>query len=476
MMKGMVRGMESPFFKQFLMISDPMTVVVLVAFIVLLGVIRYCQKQGMAFGTLAILGTVLGALLGVSVQALAGFPADPTKVLFVKESVKWFSLVGGGFIDLIRMLVIPIVFVSVVRVILHMSEGANLKKLVSSTVTVSLSMVAVAAVVGLILGTTFQLGSGVALTEGAAKMRDVQSVVDTLRNLIPNNPFKAAAETNVIAIVVLAVIVGGIARLIKQTKTDELSVVTKFFDELHLVISWMADFIIGVMPYGVLALLASTLAQKGFSAIVDMGLFVVLIYVGVGIMLVVQAILLTLVGVNPMNYFAKAKEPLILAFTSRSSMGVLPLTVETLTKKLGVNPATANTVASWGTTAGMQGCAGVFPALAVVYISNISGVQFDFTMYIMSVLVIALGSVGIAGVPGTATMAASVSISGTGLGAYFASISPILAIDPIIDMGRTMLNVSGSMTNAIVVDKLMKTFDQDAYNNMAIADSTAEQK
>ena len=251
---------------------------------------------------------------------------------------------------------------------------------------------------------------------------------------------------------------------------------TKFFDELHLVISWMADFIIGVMPYGVLALLASTLAQKGFSAIVDMGLFVVLIYVGVGIMLVVQAILLTLVGVNPMNYFAKAKEPLILAFTSRSSMGVLPLTVETLTKKLGVNPATANTVASWGTTAGMQGCAGVFPALAVVYISNISGVQFDFTMYIMSVLVIALGSVGIAGVPGTATMAASVSISGTGLGAYFASISPILAIDPIIDMGRTMLNVSGSMTNAIVVDKLMKTFDQDAYNNMAIADSTAEQK
>ncbi len=466
--------MESPFFKQFLMISDPMTVVVIVAFVVLLGVIRYCQKKGMAFGNLAILGTVLGALLGFGVQVLAGFPADPTKVLFIKESVKWFSLVGGGFIDLIRMLVIPIVFISIIHVILHMSEGTDLKKLVSSTVGVSLGMVAVAAIVGLILGTSFNLGHGMAVTGGEAKMRDVQTVVDTLRNLIPSNPVKAAADTNVIAIVVFAVIIGGVARLIKQTKTDELAMVTKLFDELHLLVSWVADFIIGVMPYGVLALLASTIAQKGFGAIWDMGLFVVLIYVGIAIMLVVQAILLTLVGVNPMTYFIKAKAPLILAFTSRSSMGVLPLTVETLTKKLGVHSTTANSVASFGTTAGMQGCAGVFPALAVVYVANISGVQLDFTMYIMSVIVIALGSVGIAGVPGTATMAASVSISGTGLGAYFATISPILAIDPIIDMGRTMLNVSGSMTNAIVVDKMMKTFNQEAYNDMSTVNMTIE--
>ncbi|RKW69289.1 MAG: sodium:dicarboxylate symporter, partial [Veillonella sp.] len=146
-------------------------------------------------------------------------------------------------------------------------------------------------------------------------------------------------------------------------------------------------------------------------------------------------------------------------------MGVLPLTVETLTKRLGVNATTANTVASFGTTAGMQGCAGVFPALVVVYISNVANIPFDLTMYIMSVIVIAIGSVGIAGVPGTATMAASVSLSGTGLGAYFTSISPILAIDPLIDMGRTCLNVSGSLTNALVVDKIMGTIDKDAYNN-----------
>ena len=147
-------------------------------------------------------------------------------------------------------------------------------------------------------------------------------------------------------------------------------------------------------------------------------------------------------------------------------MGVLPLTVETLTTKLGVNATTANTVGSFGTTAGMQGCAGVFPGLCVVYIANIAGVPLDVTMYIMSVIVIAIGSVGIAGVPGTATMAASVSLSGTGLGAFFTSISPVLAIDPIIDMGRTMLNVSGTMSNAIVVDKIMGTFDESAFNEL----------
>lgn len=460
--------MDIPFFQQFLMISSPMTIGILILFLILLGFVFYLQRQKTSFGTLVIIGTILGAVLGFAVQIIAGFPNDPMKVVYIKESTKWFSLIGGGFIDLIRMLVIPLVFISIVHVILNMSQGANLKKLVSSTAAVALIMVAISAIVGLVLGSVTHLGAGMNAEAGASKMREVKPVVDTLRALIPNNPVNAMATTNVIAVVVFGVIVGGVARLIKQTGTDSLAMVTKLFNELHLVISWVADFVIGLMPYGVLALLASTLAQKGFQAIADMGLFIILIYVGVAIMLVVQSLLLMMFGVSPIMYFRKAKAVLLLAFTSRSSMGVLPATVSALTGKLGVNPATANTVASFGTTAGMQGCAGVFPALCIVYISNVAGVPLDMTMYVMSVIVIALGSLGIAGIPGTATMAASVSLSGTGLGAYFGMISPVLAVDPIVDMGRTMLNVSGSMTNAIVVDKLMGTFDKDAYNDAAL--------
>ena len=454
--------MDMPFFTQFLMISDPMTVGILVLFLIALGYVYFLQKRNIQFGTLVMIATVVGAVLGVAVQLIAGFPKNPMDVVFIKESTKWFSLIGGGFIDLIRMLVIPVVFISIVHVILHMDTNANLKRLVSSTGVVALIMVGI---VGLVLGTVTGLGEGTLAVAGDSKMREVKPVVDTLRALIPANPINAMAQTNVIAVVVFGVIIGGVARLVKQHGASDLEVVTKLFDEVHTVIFWVADFVIGLMPYGVVALLATTLAQKGFGAIADMGLFIILIYVGVAIMLVVQAVLLTMFGVSPIMYFRKAKEALILAFTSRSSMGVLPLTVETLTKKLGVNPATANTVASFGTTAGMQGCAGIFPALCIVYIARVSGVPLDFTMYVMSVIVIALGSLGIAGVPGTATMAASVSLSGTGMGAFFGSISPILAVDPIVDMGRTMLNVSGSMTNAIVVDRLQGTFDQEAFND-----------
>lgn len=455
--------MNIPFFKEFLMISDPMTILLIAIFVVIMVLIGFLQRKGTSFSKLVAIGTIIGAVLGIFIQVLAGFPNDPMKVIFIKEATKWYSLVGGGFIDLIRMLVVPLVFISIIHVIMHMSEGTNLKKLVTAMLATNLGMVAVAAIVGLLLGNFFGLGQGFDIVEGTSKMRDVKPVVDTFRALIPSNPVKAMADTNVIAVVVFAVILGGIGRLIKSTGTSSMEVFTKLFDELHLLISWVADFVIGLMPYGVVALLANTLATRGLAAIMDMGLFIVLLYVGIIIMLFVEALLLSAYGLNPITFFKKAKAPLILAFTSRSSMGVLPLTVETLTKKLGVNATTANTVASFGTTAGMQGCAGVFPGLVVVYIANISGIPFDVTMYVMSVIVIALGSIGIAGVPGTATMAASVSLSGTGLGAYFSAISPILAIDPIIDMGRTMLNVSGSMSNALVVDKIMGTLDEEAF-------------
>ena len=142
------------------------------------------------------------------------------------------------------------------------------------------------------------------------------------------------------------------------------------------------------------------------------------------------------------------------------------LLIDVVTKKLGVDQGTASFVAGFGTTAGMQGCAGVFPALLIIYVCNITGTPIDITMIVMTIFVVTIGSLGIAGIPGTATMAASVGLSGVGMGAQFSNVSPILAIDPIIDMARTMLNVTGSLTNALVVDKMMGSLDMKAYNDM----------
>ena len=122
----------------------------------------------------------------------------------------------------------------------------------------------------------------------------------------------------------------------------------------------------------------------------------------------------------------------------------------------------------------MQGCAGVFPALLIVYVANTSGTPIDISLIIMSIIVITIGSIGIAGIPGTSTMAASVGLSGVGLGASFAFITPILAIDPIIDMMRTMLNVSGSLTNAIMVDRQLELMDMELYQDMTGKESEKE--
>lgn len=321
--------MELHFFKEFLMISHPTTVFLLLVFLLILAMIHHLEKKGTSFGKLVTIGTVSGALLGIFIQVLAGFPDAPTKVVFIKEATKWYSLVGGGFIDLIRMLVVPLVLTSIIHVILHMNEGTNLKKLVGAMLATNLGMVALAAIVGLSLGSLFGLGAGSSAVEGASKMRDVKPVVDTFRALIPMNPVKAMADTNVIAVVIFGVVIGGIAQLIKKTGTNSLEAFTKLFDELHLIMGWACDFIIGLMPYGVVALLANTLATRGLKAVMDMGLFILLLYLGLAIMFAAEALLLTVFGVNPLTYFKKAKSPLVLAFTSRSSMGVLPLTVET---------------------------------------------------------------------------------------------------------------------------------------------------
>lgn len=170
----------------------------------------------------------------------------------------------------------------------------------------------------------------------------------------------------------------------------------------------------------------------------------------------------------------KSFATMLMAFTSRSSVGCLPMTIETLTKKLGVDQGTASFVAGFGTTAGMQGCAGIFPALLIIYVCNVTGTPIDITMIVMTIFVVTIGSLGIAGIPGTATMAASVGLSGVGMGAQFAMVSPILAIDPIIDMPRTMLNVTGSLTNALVVDKLMGSLNEKDYKDMSL--NTLEKK
>ncbi|MBS5799016.1 cation:dicarboxylase symporter family transporter [Zhenhengia sp.] len=455
--------MNSVFFTDFLMLSDLRTLLCIVLLVGLFAVMHRLQKKKVNFSKRMIIGTVLGLVLGLVIQFISGFSNDPMQITFVAETTKWYGLIGNGFIDLIRMLVIPLVMVSIIHVIINMKEGANIGKLTKNAMIVTMTMVIIAVLVGLGVGMAFGVGKGMAVVGGSAEIKEVTNVVDTLRGLLPANPVKAMVDVNIIALVIMAVFFGMGAKRMSKKYFD---IVKPFFDlinALQKIIMSVAMTIIKYMPYAVIALLANTIAQRGLASILEVGIFIVALYVAVAIMFVIQLIALAIFGVNPVIYMKKALPVMILAFTSRSSVGALPLTIETLTDKLGVNDGTASFVAGFGTTAGMQGCAGVFPALLLIFVANVNGMPIDITFIAMSVIVVALGSLGIAGIPGTATMAASVALSGVGLASSFPVVSPILAIDPIVDMGRTLINVTGSMVNAIIVDRTLGQMDMEHF-------------
>ena len=220
--------------------------------------------------------------------------------------------------------------------------------------------------------------------------------------------------------------------------------------------------VIKFMPYAVVALLANTITSRGVSALYTVLNFIVALYVSAAIMFVVQLIIASLCGISPMKYLKGVIEALILAFTSRSSLGTLPVTIECLTDNLKVDEGVASFVASLGANMGMNGCAGIYPALLVVTLSNMTGMNMDFGFYVMLIIVIAITSLGVAGLPGAATMVVSIVISGIGMGTYFPLAGGIIAIDPILDMGRTMLNVNGSMVSTVVVAKSIDKIEKES--------------
>ena len=467
--------MNNVFFKEFLKISDVKTIIFLVVLGVILFALNKLPKKKFSFSAKVMIATVVGLILGLVIQFTAGFPNNPMELTFVTETTLWYSLLGGGFISFIRMLVIPLVMVSIIHVIINMKEDAKLGALVKRTLVITLVMVAISVALGIFLGKTFNVGhvEQAVAAEGVNKIREVKNIVDTLKALIPANPVEAMVNLNIVGLVIFSAMLGVAAKRMSKKYMEIVSPFFALINAMQKIIVSMAMSIIKWMPLAVVPLLANTIAQKGISAIVEVSKFILVLYLAVAVMFVIQMIAVAMFGLNPITYVKKCISLLILAFTSRSSAGCLPVTISTLTNKLGVSESTASFVGSFGTTAGMQGCAGIFPALTIVFVTNMSGHSVDLTLIVMSIIVVSIGSLGIAGIPGTATMAASVGLSGTGLAGLFPLVNPILAIDPIIDMPRTMLNVIGSVTNAIMVDKSLGQINLSVYNDPEAGNETA---
>lgn len=417
---------------------------------------RYLAKKEVGFTVRMVISIGLGLALGLVMQLVAGFPASPMDIQWVKEVSSWYGLFGNGFMDLLKMIVVPIVFFAIIRVIMNMT-GKDLKKITIRTILMLLGTTVIAAAIGILVGSLFHIGMGSQdLGVATGEIREVTTIVQTLRDLLPQNIVAAMANGNVVGVIIFASFIGFAIRKVSQYTNTKVEAVTDFVEGFYNIITEVAMSIIMLTPYAVVPLLANTILGRGLESIVVVVQFIGALYLAMFLMFIVHLIILMINGVSPKTYLKQGFAPLALAFSSRSSLGTLPVTIETLTDNLGVKNGIASFAGSLGANMGMNGCAGVYPALVAVTIANMVGIPIDFNFIVMLVIVIAISSLGIAGIPGTATIALALTLSGMGLGEYFPLIGGIIAIDPILDMGRTMLNVSGAMTTAITVNKSLE--------------------
>lgn len=443
--------MSNTFFSQFLMITNIHSLIMVMVLIGLFFIINKLSKK-FKFTNLMIISIFIGLALGVVIQALAKFPEDTTSVAWINEVTSWYGLFGYGFMDLLKMLVVPLVLVSIIRVIMNMEE-ANLGKLTFKSIGLFFVTTAIAAIIAVIVGNLFDLGSSLQAVNATDEIREITSLPDTIRALLPSNPVKAMVDGNTVAVVIFAAFIGLAIKRVSKKHLDTVKPFMDFVEAFYKIIVSVAITVIKLMPYAVVPMMANTIASNGVQSLLGVVDFILALYISVAIMFVVHLVIITLSGMNPITYVKDASKALVLAFTSRSSLGTLPVTIESLTENMKVNSGTASFVTSLGANMGMNGCAGIYPALVTIMLANMAGVEMNLTFYVMLIIVVTISSLGIAGLPGTATMAVSVVISGMGMGAYFPMIGAILAIDPILDMGRTMLNVNGAMTVAVAVDK-----------------------
>ena len=293
--------MGSTFLSEFMMISNINTVLFIVLLIGLFFVINKIKKS-LNFTKLMLVSMGMGTILGFIIQYIAKFPKDPTQISWLKEVTTWYGLVGYGFMDLLKMLVIPLVLTSIIRVIMNMNKDENLGKLTSRTILMLLGTTAIAASIGLIVGNLFKLGIGTKVVTSTTEIREISSVVDTLRGLLPSNIVASMANANIVAVVIFAAFIGNAIKRLNKKYSELIRPFVDLIEASYKIIVSVSITIIKMMPYAVIALMANTIAQNGIESIFEVLNFIIALYVSVIIMFVVHLIIVTFNGVNPITY------------------------------------------------------------------------------------------------------------------------------------------------------------------------------
>lgn len=414
----------------------------------------------------------LGIVYGIILHLIYGVNS---KVL--ETTTDWFSIVGDGYVTLLQMIVMPLIFISIVSAFSKIQIGDKFAKIGSYIFMFLIGTVAIAAVVGIFYAIVFGLdASSIDLgsaehargneISSEAKQLTANTLPQQILELLPNNSFldfTGQRTTSTIAVVIFAIFVGFAYLRVARKQPDNGSLLKRGIDAVYALIMSIVTFVLRLTPYGIIAIMASTIATSDFAAIWTLGKFMIASYAALLTMYVIHLIILAIMGINPIRYVKKTLEVLIFAFTSRSSAGALPLNVQTQTQRLGVPEGIANFSASFGLSIGQNGCAGIYPAMLAIMVAPVAHVDIDIPFILTLIAVVVISSFGVAGVGGGATFASILVLSTLNLPVALAGV--LISIEPIIDMGRTALNVNDSILAGTGTARLTGNLDKEKFNS-----------
>ena len=403
----------------------PFVIVNLIVFVGIIALLARLRRPDVSLSRQVLTGLVAGLAFGFGLQlAYSGHPD------VMAGTLEWTNVVGTTYVNLLRMIVMPLVLIMMIVAVVRMRAVAALGKIGGIVIGILMGTTMIAAFIGILMANLFGL-SAEGLVEGARELARAEVLATRQQNI---------ADLGL---------------------SDMLRKIRDSVETLQAIIMKLVHMVMALTPYGILALMTKVVASSNADDIIELGTFIVASYLAILIMFGVHALLLRLNGFSVSHHFKSVWPVLAFAFGSRSSAATIPLNVETQVDKLNVPRPIANLSATFGATIGQNGCAGTYPAMLATMIAPTMGIDPMSPGFIAALIgIVAISSFGIAGVGGGATFSALVVLPAMGMPVTLVAL--LISIEPLIDMARTALNVNGAMTTGVLTSRFLKDLPYDA--------------
>lgn len=414
----------------------------------------------MQLSTKILAGMSAGIIVGLLFNALGGSdPDESVLITWIVENI--FDVIGKIFVVSLKLLVVPLVFFSLVCGSASMGEDIKMGQVAIKTILLYLLTTAIAVSIALLVANIVDPGVGINTgTIDSFEVKTAPSIKEVLIGIFPDNPFRAMVDGNMLQIIVFAILVG-----VAILKTgDPGKTVLRGCVLINEVIMKMVFMLINLAPYGVFCLLAKLFTREGFSAIVNLAIYfsTIVFVLSFHAAVIYSAILYIFTGLNPLKLFKNMRPAMLFAFSTSSSNATIPVTLTTARNRLGADNSIASFTIPLGATVNMDGTA-IMQGIATVFIAQAYGLELSMIQYVSVVATATLASIGTAGVPGVGLITLAMVLQQVGLPVE--GIGLIIGVDRLLDMLRTVVNISGDGMVTTVVASSEKRLDRAVFNS-----------